>query len=87
MHRIFTCKNHLNLRWSTKQQAVYNGRYTGERNIFFQGEITNPVEYYKDGSGINCNPCPECACSADSLILAPEDRVLFPNSDEYTSPI
>ena len=81
-HRILTCKNHPNLRWSTKEQAVYKGHYTGARNIMYNGSL--PYTVYSDKSGIHCEGTEaECFCRASDLILAPEDKMLFPSMPEY----
>lgn len=82
---ILTCKNHPNLRWSTKTIAITDGRYNGSRSIFFGGEPTTHG-MYQDGSGLDCstyfnnngNPRVifECDCPARELILAPEDAMV-----------
>ena len=78
---ILTCKNHLNLRWSTKEIA-WTGGYNGCRNIFFMGEPTGKG-MYRDRSGVDCDIyfpdradpiVAECPCPASDLILAPESR-------------
>lgn len=81
-HRILTCKNHPNLRWSTKDIAWSDTHgYNGSRNIFFLGEPSGKG-MHSDKSGLDCstyfpdraNPVVhECRCKADQLILAPED--------------
>lgn len=73
---ILTCKNHPDLRWSCKDQAIFNGKYTGERNIFFGGKVANPVRWYEDHSGLDCDFAQECDCPASDLIIAPEDAEL-----------
>lgn len=55
---LLTCKNHTNLRWSTKECAVSNGKYNGTRNIFFMGILCvkkdgSPMMYW-DLSGAAC---------------------------------
>lgn len=52
-HRILTCKNHPNLRWSCKDIA-WSGFYNGTRNIFFKGEPTDQG-MFEDGSGLDCS--------------------------------
>lgn len=82
-HVILTCKNHPNLRWSTKEIA-WNDRtgYNGCRNITFCGEPTG-AGMYSDLSGLWCSTyfpdrtypvVTECKCDAVFLILAPEDK-------------
>ena len=83
-HVILTCKNHPNLRWSTKECAVNSdGAYNGSRNIFFNGEPTGEGMYH-DNSGLNCSRfkrneaselilIEECQCAASELTFAPED--------------
>lgn len=79
-HRILTCKNHPNLRWSTKPEA-WSGFYNGSRNIFFNGE-PDGKGMYSDGSGLSCTRVigdryvEECSCNSDLLILAPEDALV-----------
>lgn len=58
-HVILTCKNHPELRWSTKEIAVSNGRYNGQRTIFFNGQVIrdekgNP-RMYGDMSGVHAD--------------------------------
>ena len=82
-HVSLTCKNHPNLRWSTKSIAVSNGGYNGARNIFFNGAISSPIRFYSDNSGVDCDSVVnidgkdtvvrECDCKFDCLIVAPED--------------
>lgn len=76
-HVILTCENHRDLRWSTKEIAVTNGRYNGQRNIFFLG-TPNGKGMYSDGSGLHCTtftdkPINECSCKSNALVIAPED--------------
>jgi hypothetical protein len=80
IHRILTCRNHPELRWSCKDEA-WSGFYNGSRNIFFNGEPTGKG-MYQDGSGLDCSQyfpmredpiVKECSCPASDLILAPED--------------
>lgn len=58
-HVILTCKNHTNLRWTTKEIAVTDGKYNGMRSLFFVGEPTLDVngnpQMHSDGSGLICN--------------------------------
>lgn len=79
-HVSLTCKNHLNLRWSTKSIAVNSdGSYNGMRNIFFKGQISEPVKFYDAMSGVkasrivNNELVEECTCSPADLTFAPED--------------
>lgn len=89
-HRILTCKNHPNLRWSTKEEA-WSGFYNGARNIFFNGE-PDGTGMYSDGSGLSCstyfkdreNPIVhECNCPSSDLILAPEDALVIASWNGY----
>jgi hypothetical protein len=80
-HRILTCKNHPNLRWSCKDIA-WSGHYNGMRNIFFNGTPSGDG-MYSDGSGLNCSMfdkdnvyVEECSCPSSDLILAPEDSLV-----------
>lgn len=58
-HRILTCKNHPNLRWSTKDCAWSDGYgYNGTRNIFFNGEPSG-LGMFSDGSGLDCTCVPD----------------------------
>lgn len=90
-HRILTCKNHPELRWSTKAEAwsTYEGRgfYNGSRSIFYNGtplknEDGSP-KMFRDKSGLDCSThtggvaYPECSCSSKDLILAPEDDLVM----------
>jgi len=74
-HRILTCKNHPNLRWSCKDIA-WDGHYNGTRSIFFKGTPSGKG-MYEDGSGLDC-VCSEleCDCPSKNLILAPEDSLV-----------
>ncbi len=78
-HVILTCENHPELRWSTKEIAVTNGKYNGCRNIFFNG-IPSGKGMFFDGSGLNCTELKdgqivrECSCPSSCLIIAPEDK-------------
>ena len=83
-HRILTCKNHPNLRWSTKDVAWTNGDgYNGTRSLFFTG-VPSGEGMYQDGSGLNTtliDPATgeivaECDCLASDLVLAPEDELV-----------
>lgn len=78
-HRILTCKNHPNLRWSCKDIAWTEGKgYNGSRSIFFNGAPSGQG-MYEDGSGLDCTTfvdgriVHECDCKSDQLVLAPED--------------
>lgn len=87
-HVILTCKNHPELRWSTKEIAVSNGTYNGARHIFFLGTPSGKG-MHQDGSGLDCTSFKEvkdlegkvagytafteCECSPRDLIVAPED--------------
>jgi hypothetical protein len=80
-HRILTCRNHPELRWSCKDVA-WSGFYNGSRNIFFKG-TPDGQGMYPDGSGLSCTdwiegqgPISECTCPASDLILAPEDELV-----------
>lgn len=79
-HRVLTCKNHLNLRWSCKDIA-WDGRYNGKRNICFNGTPSGKG-MYSDLSGLDCiriedgQIIEECSCPPSDLILAPEDRLV-----------
>jgi len=73
-HRILTCKNHKDLRWTCKDIA-WSGRYNGSRNIFFCGTPSGKG-MYSDGSGLDCIGVRECDCPPDNLILAPEDSLV-----------
>lgn len=89
-HVILTCKNHPELRWSTKKIAFSpeanngQGGYNGTRHIFFIGELTGDG-MYPDLSGLHCatyfperaDPIvAECQCNACDLIRAPEDHLV-----------
>ncbi len=80
-HRILTCKNHPELRWSTKDCAWSDG-YNGTRSLFFVG-IPDGAGMYADGSGLSCTTVTltgaivrECACPSTALVLAPEDALV-----------
>jgi hypothetical protein len=73
-HIRITCKNHPELRWSTKNIGSMNedGSFYMSRNIFFFGVATeaNPSGemYPKDENGNHITPFPaECPCSARDL--------------------
>lgn len=51
---LFYCKNHPDLFWYCKPEAVSNGRYTGARHIYYHNNLS------KDN--------PECPCKSDQLI-------------------
>ncbi len=87
-HRILTCKNHPNLRWSTKEVAWTEAvgdvpaHYNGSRNIFFTGAPTGEG-MHDDGSGLRTSQVrgdgsiiQECSCPTSDLILAPEDAMV-----------
>jgi hypothetical protein len=80
-HVILTCKNHPNLRWSTKEIAITDGRYNGQRHIFFLGEPSGKG-MLSDGSGLDCVDMKdgviirECSCPSVELIIAPEDALV-----------
>ena len=80
-HRILTCKNHPELRWSAKEIAIGGvapgdpARYNGCRHIFYNGRTTG--EMFPDSSGVRCiHDTHECDCSASDLIIAPEDPLV-----------
>jgi hypothetical protein len=66
-HVSLTCKNHPNLRWNCKEEAVNptgnngQGCYTGARRLFFSGDVV-----------LDDPHADECACPASDLILAPQ---------------
>ncbi len=80
-HRILTCKNHPQLRWSCKdiawtERADGTGYYNHSRNIFYNGSPDGDG-MFSDGSGLHCTVTePECICSASELTLAPEDALV-----------
>ncbi|KKM96915.1 hypothetical protein LCGC14_1173250 [marine sediment metagenome] len=81
-HRILTCKNHPELRWSCKEIAWTEGvGFNNNRSLFFKG-IPSGEGMFDDGSGLDCiqvkdeKLVEECACSARELILAPEDKLV-----------
>ena len=80
-HRILTCKNHLNLRWSCKDIAWEEGHYNSARSLFFKG-VPSGKGMYSDNSGLDCIRIvdgvylEECTCPASDLILAPEDSLV-----------
>jgi hypothetical protein len=80
-HRILTCENHPDLRWSTKEIAWSEGvGYNGCRTLFFDGRSTGHLLPGK--SAVECEPAEECDCglnSDDFLILAPEDADVMVN--------
>lgn len=76
-HIPLTCKNHPELRWSTKNIGAQreNGEVILARNIFFFGMATeaNPSGemFPKDENG-NYLPFPkECPCSGKDLRVVP----------------
>jgi len=90
-HVILTCLNHPNLRWSTKEIAITEGKYNGARGLFFLG-IPSGRGMYSDGSGLDCTnviierndygkvtgykAVEECNCKSDCLIIAEEDKLV-----------
>lgn len=81
-HRILTCKNHPELRWSCKDIAWSDGYgYNGKRNLFFNGTPSGKGMFY-DGSGLECTKVKdgalvdECECPPKDLILAEEDKLV-----------
>lgn len=88
-HCVLTCKNHPELRWSSKETAVNKsgndglGAWNGSRHIFFNGtpllNADGSPKMFDDNSGLDCTTFKdgkhyaECACSPSDLILAPED--------------
>jgi len=85
-HVILTCKNHPELRWSTKECAVTNGKYNGQRNIFFEGRpvynLNGTPKMYEDASGLSCTMFKdeklihECDCLLGDLVVAEEDKLV-----------
>jgi len=82
IHRILTCKNHPDLRWSCKDIAWCDGfGYNGCRNIFFDGTPSGKG-MFSDLSGLDCilfkdgQEIKECSCPSKDLILAPEDKLV-----------
>lgn len=82
-HRILTCKNHPELRWSCKDIAWTEGHgYNSKRHIFFHGTPSGKG-MYSDGSGLDCTKIKdgvlmkECSCLTVNLILAPEDELVL----------
>ena len=82
LHRILTCKNHPELRWSCKDIAWTDGHgYNGKRNLFFRGTPSGKGMFY-DGSGLDCIKVRdgalvvECLCPPADLILAEEDKLV-----------
>ena len=80
-HRVLTCRNHPNLRWSCKDVAWSEG-YNGSRRLFFKGEPSGKG-MYDDGSGLDCahvradgSLVEECDCPTSDLVLAPEDALV-----------
>jgi hypothetical protein len=88
-HRILTCKNHPELRWSCKDiawtETETGGFYNGCRSIFFNG-TPDGRGMYSDNSGLNCSYMKdgelyeECTCPASDLVLAPEDSLVAERS-------
>lgn len=77
-HVILTCRQHPQLRWSTKEVAVTEGKYNGARSIFFLGTPSGRGMHF-DGSGLDCTRLKEgelfveCECPPTDLIVAAED--------------
>lgn len=66
--RTLTCIHHPSLRWLCKTEGVNSiGQYTGQRNIFYQGE--KDYTSFSDKKWI-----PECKCPPSDLRFAPEDE-------------
>lgn len=74
-HVILTCEHHPELRWSTKEVAVSDGRYNGARHLYFNGTPSGEG-MYSDGSGLHCKPAQECDCPTACLRVAPEDALV-----------
>lgn len=81
-HRILTCKNHPDLRWSCKEIAWTNRYgYNGNRTLFFNG-IPSGKGMYDDSSGLDCTMfkgdemVKVCTCPPTDLIIAPEDKLV-----------
>lgn len=81
-HRILTCKNHPDLRWSCKDVAWTDDHgYNNRRYLFFNGTPSGKG-MYSDGSGLDCTKIKsdtiveECKCPAADLILAEEDKLV-----------
>ena len=71
------CKNHPDLRWYCKDQAISlsqdktEGYYNGARNIFFFGQAT---ENKPEGeTTIDNRYVPECPCKAGDLRVTEKD--------------
>jgi hypothetical protein len=80
-HRILTCRNHPDLRWSCKDIAWTEGHgYNHSRHLFFNGtpkrNDDGSPKMYSDNSGLECTGAAECECPASALILAPEDALV-----------
>lgn len=87
-HRILTCKNHPELRWSCKDIAWTDGcGYNSSRNLFFGGTPSGKG-MYSDGSGLDCikvkdgSIVAECECPSSDLILAEEDKLVTGYDEE-----
>lgn len=87
-HVSLTCRNHLDLRWSTKEIAwdPQTG-YNGARRIHFYGTVILDAEGVpvlfsdKSGSKATCvrpdgTLVSECSCPASDLIRSPEDSII-----------
>jgi hypothetical protein len=80
-HRILTCKNHPDLRWSCKDIAWGESGYNGSRSLFFIGTPSGKGMHF-DGSGLDCTTIlngqivQECDCPSAELVLAPEDELV-----------
>lgn len=64
---LLSCEQHPHLFWMTKEQAITNGRYNGQRNIFFLGvrDETRRLGFNELGQR-------ECSCSSALLFVAGE---------------
>ena len=63
-----TCRNHPALLWMTKEMAITDGRYNGQRNLFFLGTID-------DWRHRNFPSVPECRCPAADLTVLKENII------------
>jgi len=82
-HRVLTCKNHPELRWSCKDISWTDGHgYNGKRHLFFKGTPSGEG-MHSDGSGLDCIRVKdgvlvvECECSPADLVLAEEDKLVI----------
>ena len=58
------CTNHKDLRWSCKDIAITDGKYNGQRNIFYHGRLR--ADEFEDAL------YPECKCPMSLLIVVTE---------------